>query len=83
MPHAAHVPEPPRQLDRPDQLVLDLDPPDGGQFDVARQGALALRAVLEDELGLVSFVKSTGSKGLHVHVPLDGPWTRLAVAAQQ
>jgi bifunctional non-homologous end joining protein LigD len=59
------------RLDRPDQLVFDLDPPEAGQFEQARQGALALRTLLADELGLVAFVKTTGGKGLHVHVPLD------------
>src|SRR5690606_22840748 len=58
------------RLDHPDQMVFDLDPPDG-RFDAVREGALTLRTVLEDELGLVSFVKTTGSRGLHVHVPLD------------
>jgi bifunctional non-homologous end joining protein LigD len=59
------------RLHHPDQLVFDLDPPDADSFDAARRGALALRSLLEDELGLVTFVKSSGGKGLHVHVPLD------------
>ncbi len=58
------------RLDRPDQLVFDLDPPGAGGFDVARRGALWLRSLLEGELGVTSFVKTTGGKGLHVHVPL-------------
>jgi bifunctional non-homologous end joining protein LigD len=57
-------------LDRPDQLVFDLDPPSGDRFaDVCRH-ALHLRGLVEDELGLTSYVKTTGGKGLHVHVPL-------------
>jgi bifunctional non-homologous end joining protein LigD len=59
------------RLDHPDQLVFDLDPPDAAGFGDARRGALALRALLEDELGLVTYVRTTGGKGLHVHVPLD------------
>lgn len=59
------------RLDHPDQMVFDLDPPDAGRFDRVRECALRLRAVLADELGLVSFVKTSGSTGLHVHVPLD------------
>jgi bifunctional non-homologous end joining protein LigD len=57
-------------LDHPDQLVFDLDPPSGDRFaDVCRH-ALHLRGLVEDELGLTSYVKTTGGKGLHVHVPL-------------
>jgi bifunctional non-homologous end joining protein LigD len=59
------------RLDHPDQLVVDLDPPDSGEFDQARRCALWLRTLLEDELGLTSYVKTTGGRGLHVHVPLD------------
>jgi bifunctional non-homologous end joining protein LigD len=57
-------------LDEPDQLVFDLDPPDASHFSEARRTALALRGLLEDELGLAAYVKTTGGKGLHVHVPL-------------
>lgn len=56
----------------PDQFVVDLDPPGSEAFGAARQAALLLRDVLEGELGLTAFVKTTGGKGLHVHVPLDG-----------
>lgn len=59
------------RLDHPDHMIFDLDPPEAGRFGVVRDGALRLRALLADELGLVSFVKTTGSTGLHVHVPLD------------
>jgi bifunctional non-homologous end joining protein LigD len=52
----------------PDQLIFDLDPQDG--ITGARRAALDLHAVLDD-LGLPAVVKTTGGKGLHVHVPLD------------
>lgn len=55
----------------PDQLVVDLDPP-GSDFGAAREAALRVRGLLETELGLTTFVKTTGGKGLHVHLPLDG-----------
>ena len=58
-------------LHEPDQLIFDLDPPDSGHFDGVRTAALRLREILEGDLGLASFVKSTGSKGLHVQVPLN------------
>jgi bifunctional non-homologous end joining protein LigD len=53
----------------PDRLVFDLDPSDD-DFDLVRTTALDARALLEGH-GLVAFVKSTGSRGLHVTVPLD------------
>ena len=59
------------RLEYPDQLVFDLDPPDSSRFGQARRCALWLRSLLEDELGLTSYVKTTGGHGLHVHVPLN------------
>jgi bifunctional non-homologous end joining protein LigD len=60
-----------RLLDKQDQLTFDLDPPDGSRFDDVRACALALRELLTGELGLPTFVKTTGGHGLHVHVPLN------------
>lgn len=57
-------------LYRPDQLVFDLDPPAEDGFDDARRCALDLRRLLEEDFGLTTYVKTTGGKGLHVHVPL-------------
>jgi bifunctional non-homologous end joining protein LigD len=57
------------KLKHPDRLIFDLDPP-GRDFDPVREAALSLRQLLE-ELGLLPFVMTTGSKGLHVLVPLD------------
>jgi bifunctional non-homologous end joining protein LigD len=57
-------------LDRPDLCVFDLDPPEDGAQDV---GAAALRVrELLDELGLPGFVKTSGSKGFHIVIPLSG-----------
>ena len=58
-------------LECADQVVVDFDPPGDDGFDQARQCSLWLRALLEDELGLTAYAKTTGGKGLHVHVPLN------------
>jgi bifunctional non-homologous end joining protein LigD len=58
-------------LRHPDICVFDLDPPDDTRPDVLRGAVLALRDLLA-ELGLTSWVKTTGSKGFHVAVSLDG-----------
>jgi bifunctional non-homologous end joining protein LigD len=55
-------------LDRPDQLVFDLDPTVPGLPAVRR--ATRLVGELLDDLGLTSFLKTTGSRGYHVLVPL-------------
>ncbi|MGD0835889.1 MAG: non-homologous end-joining DNA ligase [Polyangia bacterium] len=62
-----------QDLDHPDRMVFDLDPgPEVAWLEVVA-AARDVRQVLET-LGLVSFVKTTGGKGLHVVVPLDrGP----------
>ncbi|MEP6783551.1 MAG: non-homologous end-joining DNA ligase [Acidobacteriota bacterium] len=57
-------------LDHPDVCVFDLDP-SREDLDQVRSAALGLRDFL-DELGLRSWVKTSGSKGFHIVVPLDG-----------
>lgn len=56
-------------LDRPDLCVFDLDP-SVEDHGVLRRAALALRDLL-DEVGLTSWVKTSGSKGYHIVVPLN------------
>jgi bifunctional non-homologous end joining protein LigD len=56
-------------VDRPDRLIFDLDPDPEISWEPLKQAAQSLRAYLA-ELGLASFVKTTGGKGLHVVVPL-------------
>ena len=65
-PWGARVPH----LDRPDRIVLDLDPDESLPWDDVRQAALLVKALVEN-VGLVPFVKTTGGKGLHVVVPLE------------
>jgi bifunctional non-homologous end joining protein LigD len=57
------------ELLHPDVCIFDLDPAREDE-DVLRRAVLALRGLLE-ELGLRSWVKTSGSKGYHVAVPLD------------
>jgi bifunctional non-homologous end joining protein LigD len=57
-------------IDRPDWCVLDIDPKDASFSDVV-QVALAIHALCE-EIGLPNLVKTTGSSGLHVLIPLAG-----------
>lgn len=57
------------RVDHPDRMVIDLDPPDD-DFAPVREGARLAGDFLR-ELGLTPFVMTTGSRGLHVVVPLD------------
>jgi bifunctional non-homologous end joining protein LigD len=56
------------QPDKPDWMVFDLDPGSGGFADAAKAGLLLKTAL--DGLKLASFPKTSGSRGLHVFVPL-------------
>jgi bifunctional non-homologous end joining protein LigD len=57
--------------EHPDMAVFDLDPDPDLPWPRVVEGAKEVRAFLEDELGLKSFVKTTGGKGLHVVAPLQ------------
>ncbi|MFP4470979.1 MAG: non-homologous end-joining DNA ligase [Bacteroidales bacterium] len=59
-----------KNLEKPDRLVFDLDPPKEN-FDLVQDGAKDLKKIF-DELDMKSYVMTTGSKGMHVVVPLDG-----------
>jgi bifunctional non-homologous end joining protein LigD len=56
-------------IDRPDYLHFDLDPGEGATFGQITEAALIVRDALES-LKMKSLVKTSGSKGLHVYVPL-------------
>src|SRR5687768_12922611 len=56
-------------VDRPDYVHFDLDPGEGAPFDQVRECALIVREALE-VLGMKPLVKTSGSKGLHIYVPI-------------
>jgi bifunctional non-homologous end joining protein LigD len=73
-------------FDRPDFLHFDLDPVPGAGFEQVLRVALNVRQAL-DSLGMPAYAKTTGSRGLHVYVPIvHGPlqkevWTVAKVLA--
>src|SRR6185312_9893573 len=56
-------------VDRPDYLHFDLDPVEGTGFEQVRKTALVVRDALKS-LGMSPLVKTSGSKGMHVYVPI-------------
>ena len=74
-------------VDRPDYLHFDLDPVPGATFAKVLEAALAVREALES-FGMSPLVKTTGSKGVHLYVPIvRGPtqkqvWTFAKALAQ-
>ncbi|HEY6150846.1 MAG TPA: hypothetical protein VIW19_10030, partial [Gaiellaceae bacterium] len=56
------------ELERPDYLLIDLDPSEGNPWEWVREIALVVRDVM-DGLGLASFPKTSGATGLHVLAP--------------
>lgn len=56
-------------LEKPDMMVFDLDPDEGMDLNMVRQGAQDIRSILT-ELSLNSYLKTSGGKGYHVVVPL-------------
>jgi DNA ligase D len=56
-------------IERPDYMLIDLDPTTGEQWQHVREIALVVRDVL-DELGLASYPKTSGATGLHVLAPI-------------
>lgn len=63
-----------------DELRIDLDPSPGVDFPMLREAAHELRALF-DELGIVSFPKTTGNRGIHVYTRLQHGWDSYDVRA--
>src|SRR4051812_27056328 len=68
------------ELHRPTHLIMDLDPPEGGSFDQVVGAARLVRQVLDD-VGMAGAVKTSGSKGVHIFVPLAGAAVEDVAAA--
>ncbi|MGH8944519.1 MAG: DNA polymerase domain-containing protein [Acidimicrobiia bacterium] len=70
--------------DHPDELRFDFDPTPGFGFDDVRRAVAGARELL-DEIGLVGWPKTSGSRGIHVYVRIEPLWdffqTRRAVLA--
>ena len=60
-------------LDRPDELRVDLDPTPESSFGEVRQVAMTVRETLDDH-GLLGFPKTSGSRGIHVNVRIEPRW---------
>lgn len=58
-----------KNIDKPDRMIFDLDPGEGTEWKHIQDAASLVRSFLE-ELGLKSWLKTSGGKGLHVVVPL-------------
>lgn len=71
-------------IDHPDELRFDLDPTEGFGFDKVKLAAAGAKELL-DEVGLVGWPKTSGSRGIHVYVRIEPLWdffqTRRAVLA--
>lgn len=71
-------------VDHPDELRIDLDPTEGFAFEHVRAAAGHVREIL-DELGLVGWPKTSGSRGIHIYIRILPLWdffqTRRAVLA--
>ena len=61
-------------LDRPDELRVDLDPVPGIEWSQVREVARVVQAALTD-LGLVGWPKTSGSRGMHIYVRIAQRWT--------
>jgi DNA ligase D-like protein (predicted polymerase) len=61
-------------LDHPDELRVDLDPGPGVAWEDVRKVALEVKALL-DEQALLGYVKTSGSRGMHINVRIQQRWT--------
>ena len=67
-------------LDVADELRIDLDPSPGIDLPALKEAAVQVRELL-DEIGIAAFVKTSGSRGLHVYAALEPRWDSYEVRA--
>jgi len=63
-----------KSLDKPDYLVMDLDPSEHNTFEQVIETAKVIKAIL-DKAGVISFPKTSGATGIHIYVPLGAKYT--------
>jgi len=56
-------------IERPDYLLIDLDPSEGNPWEYVREIAMVVKEVM-DELGLASYPKTSGATGMHILAPI-------------
>ena len=56
-------------IERPDYLLIDLDPSEGNPWELVREVAVVVKAVMDD-LGLASYPKTSGATGMHILAPI-------------
>ncbi len=57
-----------KSLDKPDYLIIDIDPSDQNTFEQVIEAALMVKSIL-DKAGAASFCKTSGASGMHIYVP--------------
>ncbi len=63
-----------KTLDKPDYLVMDLDPSERNTFEQVIETAKVIKTIL-DKAGAASFPKTSGATGIHIYVPLGAKYT--------
>ena len=63
-----------KSLDKPDYMIIDIDPSDNNTFDQVVEAALVVKDIL-DKAGAESICKTSGSSGLHIYVPMGKKYT--------
>ncbi|WP_409301151.1 DNA ligase D [Peribacillus sp. SCS-155] len=64
-----HIPFQKAGITKPDEIVLDLDPPSTDKFYLAVKAAIEIKKIL-DSIQMTAFLKTSGNRGLQIHIPL-------------
>ena len=65
-------------INKPDYLIMDIDPSDNNTFEQVIDTALVIKELL-DKAGAKSYCKTSGSTGLHIYIPLKAQYTYLQI----